>query len=106
MESLQALGGSQRSPDADLGMPLSAPAKPRYPFGPWARRHATPGRGLNEELVGFYTGKSLYQWLPRTYVQLKYAYAFVERRGGTQRHAPDAAGHGDGGFLPAHRHER
>jgi hypothetical protein len=41
--------------------------------------HAAPGRGLNEVWVGFAAGKSLDAWLPRTYVQGRLNYAFVER---------------------------
>jgi hypothetical protein len=44
--------------------------------------HATPGRGLREQIVGFYVAKSLDRWLPRTYVQARYAYSSVERRAG------------------------
>jgi hypothetical protein len=40
--------------------------------------HAAPGRGLNETWLGFGIGKSLGQWIPRTYVQGRYNYAFVE----------------------------
>ena len=41
--------------------------------------HAAPGRGLNEYWMGFYAGRVLDQWIPRTYIQLRYSYAFVER---------------------------
>jgi len=41
--------------------------------------HSAPGRDLHEEWIGFFLGKSLDQWLPRTYVQVRYAYAFVEK---------------------------
>lgn len=41
--------------------------------------HAAPGRHLNEEWIGFFTGKSLDAWLPRTYVQIRYNFAFVEK---------------------------
>lgn len=44
--------------------------------------HSAPGRGLEEYWVGFYAGKSLDLWLPRTYVQLRYNYAFVEEVAG------------------------
>lgn len=44
--------------------------------------HAAPGRGLNEQRLGFYVGKSLDAWLPRTYVQGHYSYAFVEKVAG------------------------
>jgi hypothetical protein len=52
--------------------------------------HATPGRGLNEQLVGFYTAKSLDRWLPRTYLQARYAYAFVEKRAGVSHDRANA----------------
>lgn len=41
--------------------------------------HAAPGRGLDEYWVGFYTAMSLNEWIPRTYVQLRGNYAFVEK---------------------------
>ena len=41
--------------------------------------HSAPGRGLEEYWVGFYTGTSLNEWIPRTYVQLRANYAFVEK---------------------------
>lgn len=40
--------------------------------------HAAPGRGLNEGWLGFYAGRSLDTWIPRTYLQIRYNYAFVE----------------------------
>lgn len=40
--------------------------------------HSAPGRGLNEVWVGFYTAVSLNEWIPRTYVQLRGNYSFVE----------------------------
>lgn len=40
--------------------------------------HAAPGRRLDEYWVGFYAGTSLNEWIPRTYVQLRGNYAFVE----------------------------
>lgn len=40
--------------------------------------HSAPGRGLDELWLGFYGAKSLDRWIPRTYVQLRYNYAFVE----------------------------
>jgi hypothetical protein len=52
--------------------------------------HASLGRNLNEQLVGFYTAKSLDQWLPRTYVQARYAYAFVEKRAGVSHDRSNA----------------
>jgi hypothetical protein len=44
--------------------------------------HAAPGRGLNEYWLGFYAAKVLDEWIPRTYVQLRYNYAFVEKVAG------------------------
>jgi hypothetical protein len=44
--------------------------------------HAAPGRGLDELWLGFGIGKNLSQWLPRTYVQGRYNYAFVEEVAG------------------------
>ena len=41
--------------------------------------HSAPGRGLEEYWVGFYAGTSLNEWIPRTYVQVRGNYAFVER---------------------------
>ena len=40
--------------------------------------HSAPGRGLNEYWLGFYTAASLNEWIPRTYVQVRYNYAFVD----------------------------
>jgi hypothetical protein len=40
--------------------------------------HAAPGRGLNEEWVGVAVGKTLDQWIPRTYVDARFTYAFVQ----------------------------
>ncbi len=40
--------------------------------------HSAPGRGLNEYWVGAYAAMSLNEWVPRTYVQLRGNYAFVE----------------------------
>lgn len=44
--------------------------------------HASHGRNLNEYWVGFELGKNLAEWIPRTYTQLRYTYAFVEKAGG------------------------
>ncbi|MGH8196787.1 MAG: hypothetical protein ACRETI_01315 [Steroidobacteraceae bacterium] len=41
--------------------------------------HAAPGRGLEEYWVGFYTATSLNDWVPRTYLQFRGNYAFVEK---------------------------
>jgi hypothetical protein len=40
--------------------------------------HSAPGRGVNELWVGAYAAMSLHEWIPRTYVQLRGNYAFVE----------------------------
>lgn len=40
--------------------------------------HAAPGRGLQEYWLGFFAGQSLDAWIPRTYVQLRGNYAFVQ----------------------------
>jgi hypothetical protein len=40
--------------------------------------HSAPGRGLNETWLGFWIGKNLTDWVPNTYVQGRYNYAFVE----------------------------
>jgi hypothetical protein len=40
--------------------------------------HSAPGRGLEELWLGFYAGASLHPWIPRSYVQLRGNYAFVE----------------------------
>lgn len=41
--------------------------------------HAAPGRGLDEYWLGFYTATSLNEWIPRTYVELRANYAWVEQ---------------------------
>jgi len=40
--------------------------------------HSAPGRGLEEYWVGFFAATSLHQWIPRTYVDMRTNYAFVE----------------------------
>jgi hypothetical protein len=40
--------------------------------------HAAPGRGLDELMLGFNAGKGLDPWIPRSYAQMRYSYAFVE----------------------------
>jgi hypothetical protein len=40
--------------------------------------HAAPGRGLEEFWLGFFTATSLNEWIPRTYVELRGNYAFIE----------------------------
>ena len=44
--------------------------------------HAAPGKGLGEQWVGFYAATSLHEWIPHSYVQGRYNYAFVERVAG------------------------
>lgn len=44
--------------------------------------HAAPGRGLTETWLGMGAGKSLDKWIPRTYVQARYTYAWVEKVAG------------------------
>jgi hypothetical protein len=41
--------------------------------------HAAPGRGLDERWVGVAFGKTLDKWIPRTYVDARFTYAFVEQ---------------------------
>jgi hypothetical protein len=41
--------------------------------------HAAHGRQLNEYWLGFGIGKNLDEWIPRTFVQARYTYAFVEK---------------------------
>ena len=40
--------------------------------------HAAPGSGKNQLLLGFAAGASLDRWVPRTFAELYYNYAFVE----------------------------
>ena len=40
--------------------------------------HSAPGRELDEYWLGFNTAASLNEWIPRTYVQVRYNFAFVE----------------------------
>ena len=44
--------------------------------------HSAPGRGLNEFWLGTYAALSLNEWIPRTYVQVRGNYAFVEKVAG------------------------
>jgi hypothetical protein len=41
--------------------------------------HAAPGRGLDELWLGVFVGRDLDRWLPRSYAQIRYNYAFVEK---------------------------
>jgi hypothetical protein len=52
--------------------------------------HAAPGRGLEELWLGFYAGASLHPWVPRTYVQLRGNYAFVEEVAGVSHDRTNA----------------
>jgi hypothetical protein len=40
--------------------------------------HAAPGRGLDETWVGVAIGKTLDRWIPRTYIDTRFTYAFVQ----------------------------
>jgi hypothetical protein len=44
----------------------------------FVKGHAAQGRHLKELLLGFNAGKNLDEWIPRTYVQARYSYGFVE----------------------------
>jgi hypothetical protein len=46
--------------------------------------HATPGSGLMRYEAGFFAGKSLDLWIPRTYVQGRYAYTYLEPVAGVE----------------------
>jgi hypothetical protein len=48
----------------------------------YTRGHAATGRHLEETLIGLSVGKSLDPWIPRTYAQARYSYAFVEKVAG------------------------
>ena len=48
----------------------------------YTRGHAANGRDLEETLIGLSVGKSLDPWIPRTYAQARYSYAFVEKVAG------------------------
>lgn len=52
---------------------LTTPTNNYVSFG-----HAAPGRRLDEYWVGFFAATSLNEWIPRTYVQTRVNYAFVE----------------------------
>jgi hypothetical protein len=41
--------------------------------------HAAPGRHLDEYWIGFFAGRTLDEWVPGSYLQLRYNYAFVEK---------------------------
>ncbi len=57
--------------------PLVAVVVPTHDYETFG--HAAHGRILNEYWVGFQLGKNLDEWIPRTYAQLRYTYAFVEK---------------------------
>jgi hypothetical protein len=68
--SYQALGGP-------VGLaPYAGLVIPTHDYETFG--HSAPGRGLNELWLGFFAGTSLHEWIPRTYVQLRGNYAFVE----------------------------
>ena len=58
--------------------PFVALVIPSHPYPTLG--HAAQGRDLKEQWIGFYLGKSLDEWLPRTYIQLRYNFAFVEKK--------------------------
>ena len=75
--------------DLRLGVHYQLLEKP-FAFAPFAayvvpvtdyyvRGHAAQGRGLEEFILGFGAGKSLDPWVPRTYAQMRYSYAWVEK---------------------------
>jgi hypothetical protein len=49
------------------------PTHTYYTFG-----HAAPGLGLDETWVGVAVGKTLDRWIPRTFIESRFTYAFVE----------------------------
>ncbi len=57
--------------------PLVAVVFPSHDYETFG--HAAHGRQLNELWLGFQVGKNLDPWIPRTYTQLRYTYAFVEQ---------------------------
>lgn len=57
--------------------PLVVLVVPSHDYGTFG--HAAHGRNLNELWLGFQVGKNLDPWIPRTYTQLRYTYAFVEK---------------------------
>ncbi len=60
--------------------------------------HAAPGQRLDVYTLGFFTGASLDDWLPNTYVQGSYGYSFVEKVAGIS-HDRSRAGLEVGYFL-------
>jgi hypothetical protein len=57
--------------------------------GYYTRGHAAQGRGIHEFILGFNVGKNLNEWLPGTYTQLRYSYAFVEKLQGVKHDRSD-----------------
>ncbi len=57
-----------------------------------------PGRNLQEKWIGFFVGKSLDEWIPRTYLQARYSFAFVEEVGRVRPQQPRSR---SGPFLHA-----
>ena len=56
--------------------PLVAVVFPSHDYGTFG--HAAHGRNLNELWIGGQVGKNLAPWIPRTYAQFRYTYAFVQ----------------------------
>lgn len=56
--------------------PLIAVVVPSHDYGTFG--HAAHGRNLNELWLGAQIGKNLSEWIPRTYAQARYTYAFVQ----------------------------
>lgn len=52
--------------------------------------HAAPGQGVWEVWLGSYAGMILDPWLPRSYVQVRYNYAFVEKVEGVSHNRSNA----------------
>jgi hypothetical protein len=63
--------------DGPIGFaPYIGAVIPTHQYGTFG--HSALGRELEEYWLGFYTAASLNEWIPRTYVQVRYNYAFVE----------------------------
>lgn len=82
MASFQATGGPVALAPY---VGLLVPTRDYTTFG-----HAAPGRGLGELWFGFHAGASLHAWIPRTYVQLRGNYAFVEEVAGVSHDRSNA----------------
>jgi hypothetical protein len=44
--------------------------------------HAAPGRNISEQWTGFFAAQSLSRWIPRSYLQARVNFAFVEKVAG------------------------